>query len=123
MTRPVVGVVGIGAMGLGVALRLRDLGFEVHVRDVRPAQERLAASAGARVAPSPSDLAAACDVLLTLVVDVETVPTVEAVPPELPELFLPTFSLLDMELSLRCACTVTAWAWARGTGGPRSGWR
>jgi len=69
VAQPVVGVIGIGAMGLGVALHLRDLAFEVHVRDLRPAQERLAADAGAWVAPSPAALAAACDVVLTLVVD------------------------------------------------------
>lgn len=66
---PTVGVVGIGAMGLGVALRLRDLGFSVSVRDVRPEPEAMAAAAGARVHLTPSALAKSCDVVITLVVD------------------------------------------------------
>jgi len=64
-----VGVVGIGAMGMGVARRLLSQGWTVWVRDVRPEAEEEARSAGARVAASPSELASHCDAVLTLVVD------------------------------------------------------
>lgn len=63
------GVVGIGAMGMGVAKRLLARGFEVHVRDIRPEAEAQARSAGAVVSPSPESLARACPVVVTLVVD------------------------------------------------------
>lgn len=63
------GVIGIGAMGMGVAKRLLARGFEVHVRDIRPEAEAQARSAGAVVSPSPESLARACPVVVTLVVD------------------------------------------------------
>jgi 3-hydroxyisobutyrate dehydrogenase len=63
------GVIGIGAMGMGVAKRLLARGFEVHVRDIRPEAEAEARSAGAIVSPSPEALARACPVVVTLVVD------------------------------------------------------
>lgn len=63
------GVIGIGAMGMGVARRLLARGFEVHVRDIRPEAEAEARSAGAVVSPSPEALARACPVVVTLVVD------------------------------------------------------
>ena len=51
-----VAVVGIGNMGLAMALRLRDAGQEVRVHDIDPARHALAATAGAvsgaPVAPS-----------------------------------------------------------------------
>lgn len=69
MTRPAVGIVGIGAMGMGVALNLLHRGYAVHVRDIRPDAEEEARAAGAAVHPSPAALAAACDVVMTVVVD------------------------------------------------------
>lgn len=63
------GVIGIGAMGMGVAKRLLARGFEVHVRDIRPEAEAQARSAGAVVGPSPEAVARACPVVVTLVVD------------------------------------------------------
>jgi len=64
-----VGVVGVGNMGLAMALRLLDLGHSVHVRDIDPAREALAARAGARTAATPAELAARCDALIVAVVD------------------------------------------------------
>ena len=37
--RPTIGVVGIGNMGLGMALRLRERGYPVRVHDLDPARE------------------------------------------------------------------------------------
>ena len=63
------GFIGIGNMGLGMALRLRDLGFAVGVRDIDPAREALAAAHGAAVHASPAALARRCDVVVVAVVD------------------------------------------------------
>ncbi len=63
------GVIGIGAMGMGVAKRLLARGFEVHVRDIRPEAEAEARAAGAVVGASPAAVARACPVVITLVVD------------------------------------------------------
>ena len=63
------GFIGIGNMGLGMALRLRDLGFAVGVRDIDPAREALAAAHGAAVHASPAALALRCDVVVVAVVD------------------------------------------------------
>ncbi|HEY2189006.1 MAG TPA: NAD(P)-dependent oxidoreductase [Caldimonas sp.] len=64
-----VGVVGVGNMGLAMALRLLELGTEVHVRDIDPAREALAARAGARPAATPAELARRSDALIVAVVD------------------------------------------------------
>ncbi len=47
--KPSVGIVGIGNMGLGMALRLRDLGYPVGVRDTDAAREHMARLQGATV--------------------------------------------------------------------------
>ena len=62
-----IGVIGIGNMGLGMALRLRDAGREVAVRDVDAAREALAE--GCLVMPSAAALAARCELVIVCVVD------------------------------------------------------
>jgi 3-hydroxyisobutyrate dehydrogenase len=64
-----VGIVGIGHMGLAMALRLRECGHDVVVRDIDAAREALASAAGARVAPTPAALARGCDAVVVAVVD------------------------------------------------------
>jgi len=64
-----VGIVGVGNMGLAMALRLREQGHEVVVRDIDPQRETLARAAGAQVAPTPEALARACDAVVVVVVD------------------------------------------------------
>lgn len=64
-----VGIIGVGAMGLAMALRLRDGGLAVAVRDIDPGREALALAAGCTVAATPAALAAGCDVLIVAVVD------------------------------------------------------
>ena len=62
-----IGVIGIGNMGLGMALRLRDGGHAVTVRDIDPAREALAS--GCEIAASPAAAAAGADLVIVAVVD------------------------------------------------------
>ena len=66
-----VGVIGLGAMGLGVARSLLRAGFRTHACDVR--REVLAAFAaeGGIACATPAELGAACEVVLTLVVNAQ----------------------------------------------------
>ena len=64
-----VGVIGVGAMGMGVAKALVERGFEVIVRDIVAEREREAEQAGARRAASAAAAASGADVVITLVVD------------------------------------------------------
>ena len=66
-----VGVIGIGLMGLAIAQRLRELGHEVHVRDIDAAREALAE--GCHVQPTAAQLASACELVLIVVVDASQV--------------------------------------------------
>lgn len=70
MTAPArVGIVGVGAMGFGIAQRLRACGWPLTVHDSDPARERLAAKVGARVVLSPAAVARDCRIVLSVVVD------------------------------------------------------
>lgn len=64
-----IGVIGIGNMGLAMALRLRDSGHAVAVRDIDPAAEAAAVAAGAEVCATPAALAARCSLIIVAVVD------------------------------------------------------
>jgi L-threonate 2-dehydrogenase len=66
-----VGVIGLGAMGMGVARSLLRAGFHTHACDVR--RELLAAFAaeGGVACATPAELGAACEVVLTLVVNAQ----------------------------------------------------
>ncbi|POX42677.1 3-hydroxyisobutyrate dehydrogenase [Streptomyces sp. Ru73] len=74
--RPRVGVVGLGAMGLGMARSLRAAGYDVGVHDLRPDVAAGFARDGGTVFPSPGDLAAEVDVLVSVVVNAEQVESV-----------------------------------------------
>lgn len=62
-----VGVIGVGQMGLAMALRLHELGHWVVVRDVDPAREALAPQCAR--APSAAALAREVEVAIVAVVD------------------------------------------------------
>lgn len=64
-----VAVVGIGNMGLGMALRLRDRGFDVAVRDIDPAREAMARAEGLAVGASPAAAAEHARGAIVAVVD------------------------------------------------------
>ena len=64
-----VGVVGVGAMGLGVVEALRRRGFAVVARDIVPDREAQAESLGAKRAKDAAEVAERVDVAITLVID------------------------------------------------------
>ena len=66
-----VGVVGLGAMGMGVAMSLLREGFEVHACDVRPEAVQKVVDAGGIRADSPAAMAPLVDVLITVVVNAD----------------------------------------------------
>jgi 3-hydroxyisobutyrate dehydrogenase len=69
MNKPIVGVIGLGSMGGGVAKSLLRAGFPVRVCDVRAEVVQSFAAAGALACSSPAELARACDVVILLVVN------------------------------------------------------
>jgi L-threonate 2-dehydrogenase len=69
VTLPVVGVIGTGAMGLGVVQSLVRGGFRVVARDIRPEAEAAAVAAGATARATPAALARDSSILIVLVVD------------------------------------------------------
>jgi L-threonate 2-dehydrogenase len=75
-TLPVVGVIGTGAMGLGVVQSLVRGGFRVLVRDIRSEAEAAAVAAGATARATPSALARDSTILIVLVVDAAQIETV-----------------------------------------------
>ncbi len=71
-----VGVIGAGAMGMGVVRSLLRAGFDTRVRDIRAEAEAEAAALGATCEPTPAALVRACGVAIVLVVDAPQVETV-----------------------------------------------
>jgi 3-hydroxyisobutyrate dehydrogenase len=66
-----VGVIGLGAMGMGIAQSLLRAGFDVHAFDLRPEALKTIAQAGAQTADSPAALAGKVEALLTVVVNAQ----------------------------------------------------
>ena len=66
-----VGVVGLGAMGNGMAQSLRRAGDNVHVFDVRQEAAQKFAAEGGTACASLAALGAACDVVFSVVVNAE----------------------------------------------------
>jgi 3-hydroxyisobutyrate dehydrogenase len=64
-----VGVIGLGAMGGGMARSLRRAGHDVHVFDVRADAAPAFAAEGGTAHASAADLAAQCDVVVSVVVN------------------------------------------------------
>ena len=65
----VVGVVGLGAMGAGMAKSLRRAGYGLHVYDVRPGVAQAFAQEGGIVSSSLAALGSACDIVISAVVN------------------------------------------------------
>jgi putative dehydrogenase len=71
-----VGFIGIGNMGLPLALRLIEQGWWVHVRDIDASRVATAQGAGATVCATPAELASACHAIVVAVVDAAQVDAV-----------------------------------------------
>ena len=102
---PHVGVIGIGNMGLGIALRLRDQGLDVAVRDIDPSREALARDAGCTVCDSPAQAATGRDLVIVVVVDAPQTRNVlfgpggatTALPADATVMLCPTIAPADVE--------------------------
>ena len=64
-----VGLVGLGAMGGGMAASLRRRGHRVHVHDARAGAARAFAAEGGVACASPAEVARACEVVVSVVVN------------------------------------------------------
>jgi putative dehydrogenase len=64
-----VGVIGLGAMGAGMAGSLRRAGCDLFVCDVRDGVAAKFAAQGGTAAASPAELASQCDVVVSVVVN------------------------------------------------------
>ncbi len=65
------GLIGLGAMGMGMAKSLRRGGYNVHVCDVRREAADAFAKDGGVACASPAEVAAACEVVFSVVVNAE----------------------------------------------------
>jgi 3-hydroxyisobutyrate dehydrogenase len=64
-----IGLIGLGAMGLGMAQSLRRKGFSVHVCDVRIEAAQAFAAMGGVACVTPAAVAEQCEVLVSVVVN------------------------------------------------------
>jgi 3-hydroxyisobutyrate dehydrogenase len=64
-----VGLIGLGAMGSGMASSLRRAGFDLHVFDVRVDVARQFCEAGGTACKSINELGSICDVVVSVVVN------------------------------------------------------
>jgi len=64
-----IGLVGLGAMGRGMAQSLRRAGYRVHVCDVRPEAAQAFAAEGGVACAHPAELAARCNIVISVVVN------------------------------------------------------
>jgi 3-hydroxyisobutyrate dehydrogenase len=64
-----IGVIGLGAMGRGMAGSLRRAGYRVHVCDVRAEASAAFAAEGGVACATPAELAAQCEVVISVVVN------------------------------------------------------
>lgn len=100
-----IGVIGIGNMGLGIALRLAGQGLRVAVRDIDPDRESLALAGGCTVCASPAAVAAGCKLLIVVVVDAQQTRQVlfgtdgaaAALPADATVMLCPTIAPADVE--------------------------
>jgi 3-hydroxyisobutyrate dehydrogenase len=64
-----IGVVGLGAMGLGMAGSLRRAGYQVHACDARAGVAAAFAAGGGVACASPAEIATRCEVIVCVVVN------------------------------------------------------
>ena len=66
-----IGLIGLCAMGSGMAQSLRRANYHVHVCDARPGAAAAFARDGGVACATPADVAAACEVVFSVVVNAE----------------------------------------------------
>jgi putative dehydrogenase len=76
MNESAIGLIGLGAMGLGMARSLRRAGYHVAVFDVRSEVAQAFAAEGGVACASPAAVAGACAVLICVVVNAAQTETV-----------------------------------------------
>jgi putative dehydrogenase len=64
-----IGVIGVGSMGMAIALNLQDKGYQVAIRDIRSDIETTARHSGLTVCSSPAAIAAHADFIIIMVVN------------------------------------------------------
>jgi L-threonate 2-dehydrogenase len=69
MSEQRIGLIGLGAMGMGMANSLRRAGYSVHVFDVRREMAEAFAAEGGVASNSPAEVAAACELVVSVVVN------------------------------------------------------
>lgn len=69
MSEQNIGVIGLGAMGRGMAASLRRRGYRVHVCDVRAEAAQEFAADGGVACATPAELAACCSIVVSVVVN------------------------------------------------------
>jgi len=113
--RPTLGLIGLGIMGRPMGRNLMKAGYPLVVHDVvRAAVDELAAD-GARAGASPREVAAACDVLVTMLPDGPEVEAVYRGPDGAFEALRPGWLAIDMSsISPRVARDLAAQATAAG---------
>ena len=71
MTHRNIGVIGLGAMGSGMAKSLRRAGHTVHVCDARPGAAAAFAREGGVACTTPAEVGKACEVVVSVVVNAQ----------------------------------------------------
>ncbi len=66
-----IGLIGLGAMGSGMAATLRAKGHELHVCDARPGVAQTFAAQGGVACDTPAEVARACETVISVVVNAE----------------------------------------------------
>jgi len=64
-----IGLIGLGAMGRGMASSLRRAGYRIHVCDVRPDAVQAFTAEGGVGCAHPAELASRCDIVVSVVVN------------------------------------------------------
>ena len=65
------GLIGLGAMGSGIASTLRAKGYAMHVCDARPEAAAAFAREGGVACATPAEVGAACEVVISVVVNAQ----------------------------------------------------
>lgn len=114
MTANPIGFVGLGLMGQGFTRRLAERGHGVVAFDIDPSKVAAAAAWGVKPATSTADVVAACDVILTCVINTAAVedavlgPNGAVAAGDLNGKILVDHSTTELEATKRIAATLAA---------------